>query len=377
MEKKKDSPRIAIIIGTRAELIKTFPLMLELQKKKIPYYFINTGQNDTGIESICDLFGVRRPDVVLSKPPKKDSKFKGVGLRGVLWNLGIIKNIRKELKRLGDLEYVVYHGDTMTTTSAALASSRLLNPFKKFKNVHLEAGLRSWNNWEPFPEEISRRIAGRFSDILLAVSPQSKKNLERDGRKSIVLTGNTIIDAAHIAYEISKKRNTEPLSKKPFALVSIHRYENIKSKRRLGKIVEILKTIDVPAYFTMHGNTKRRLEEFGLMGSLKENENIKILPPMDYPNYIMQIAKCSLIVCDGGSLQEESLIFRKPCVILRKSTERQEGLDSNFQFLSNLDVEKSKEMIRLYLHPTFKPKKFDNPYGKKGLTKRIVREVFG
>ena len=102
------------------------------------------------------------------------------------------------------------------------------------------------------------------------------------------------------------------------------------------------------------------------------NKNIKILPSVDYPSFIAQMEKCSLIVCDGGSMQEESLIFGKPCIVLRMNTERREGLNTNFQYLSKLDVEKTKEKIKEYLDPKFKIKKYKNPYVELGVSKQIV-----
>ncbi len=368
-----EKPKIAIIIGTRAELIKTFPVMLELQKEKIQYYFIHTGQNDSGIDSICDLFGVKYPDVTLSSEPKKSSKFKGIGLKGILWNLDIVRKIKKELKSLKELKYVIYHGDTMTTASAAIASSRLLNPLKKYKNIHLEAGLRSENLFEPLPEEISRIIADYFSNILLAVSKRSKNNLKKyNNTKKINLVGNTIIDSADIAYKIAIKRKIKILSDKKFALISIHRHENIKNRERLEKIIEILSSLKILSYFPLHDNTKKQLEKFNLYNKLREYKNIKIIEPLDYVNFIYQISKCQMIICDGGSLQEESLIFKKPCIILRKATERQEGLETNFQFLSKLEVEKTKEKVNEFLSPKFKIRDFKNPYGNVGVSKKIV-----
>jgi UDP-N-acetylglucosamine 2-epimerase (non-hydrolysing) len=365
---------IAIVIGTRAELIKTFPLMLELQKEKIPYYFIHTGQNDSGINSICEKFGVNYPNITLSEEPNKKSKFKGIRLHGILWNLDIVKKIKKELKKLKNLKFVLYHGDTMTTTSASIASSKLLNPLKKYKNVHLEAGLRSEMLLEPFPEEISRRIAGKFSDILLAVSDRSEKNLKKyKNKKKIIKVGNTIIDSVDQAYKISLKERIKPLSKGKFALISIHRHENINNKKRLSKIVKILLSLEIPSYFTLHDNTKRQLIKFGLFEKLKENKNIKIIGQLDYINFIYQLKNCSLIICDGGSLQEESLIFKKPCIILRNATERQEGLETNFQYLSNLDVEKTKEKIKEYTNKDFKMHDFKNPYGEIGISKKIIK----
>jgi UDP-N-acetylglucosamine 2-epimerase (non-hydrolysing) len=110
----------------------------------------------------------------------------------------------------------------------------------------------------------------------------------------------------------------------------------------------------------------------GLYDKLESNKNIKIINPLDYPSFIYQLKNCSLVICDGGSMQEESLLFAKPCIILRKATERQEGLESNFQFLSKLDVEKTKNKIREFLSNKFKAKPIKNPYGKQGLSKRIL-----
>ena len=181
-------------------------------------------------------------------------------------------------------------------------------------------------------------------------------------KKKIFVVGNTIIDSANFALNLSKNYKIKPLSKKKFALVSIHRHENIKNEERLKRLVKILLTLEIPTYFTMHDNTKKQLIESGLYEKLEKNKNIKIIETLDYPSFIYQIKNCSLILCDGGSMQEESLIFEKPCIILRKATERQEGLQTNFQFLSDLNVEKTKEKIKEYLSPDFKIRKFKNPY---------------
>jgi len=367
--------RIAIVIGTRAELIKTFPIMLELEERKIPYYFIHTGQHS--LKNLCEKFKVKRPNVILTKAPKEGTKFwSKVNKKSLFWNIENIFRVRRELKKLKNLKYVIYHGDTMTTASSSIGSSKLLNPFKKYKSVHLEAGLRSGNLYEPFPEEIDRVIAGFFSDLLLAVSSRSERNLRRySHRKKILKVGNSVIDSIHKAYNMAKENKIKPFSKKKFALIVIHRHENIHNKERMQKIVEILSSVEISSFFAMHDNTRKQLEEFGLMNKLKRNENIKIISTQDYVNFIYQIKHASLIICDGGSLQEESLFFHTPCVLLRKTTERQEGLSSNFQYLGKLDVKKTKEKIKEYLSPNFRIQKFKNPYGERGVTKKIVDEL--
>ncbi len=363
MEKKK----IAFVLGTRAELIKTAPVMIELRNNKTGYYFIHTGQHN--LRELCDVFGLSGPDIVLSKTPNKSSKFNANIFKAVFWNISLVFKLRNLLKGLKETRYVIYHGDTMTTASAAISSSKLLNPWKKYKNVHLEAGLRSGNIFEPFPEEISRIIADKFSDILLTVSRKSTKNVS-NYKKRIINTGNTIVDSIDLAERKSGKLKS--LSKGKFALISIHRHENIKNRRRLSRIIEILESLEIPSYFAMHDNTKNQIVKFGFYDRLKRNKNIHIIKPLDYFAFIHQMKKCSLLICDGGSIQEESLIFMKPCIILRDYTERPEGLESNFQFLSRLNVEMTKKKIREYLAADFKPVEIKNPYGEKGLSKKIV-----
>jgi UDP-N-acetylglucosamine 2-epimerase (non-hydrolysing) len=365
-----ENTKIAFIIGTRAELIKTFPVMHELKKRNISYLFIHTGQH--GLGDLCKILEVRHPDVVLTEEPKTSSKFNAKQGKAIIWNLKLIRSIKRELKKHKYLDYVIYHGDTMTTASAAIATSGLLNINKSYKNVHLEAGLRSWKNKEPFPEEIARQIAGKFSDILFAPSNQAAVNLKKYKKKEIYTIGNTILDAVDFALEIAAKRETQVINKSNFALITVHRHENLKNRDRMAKIVEILTSIDIPAYFAMHDNTRKKLEEFNLLNKLEDAPNIHIIKPLDYPDFIYQLSKCSLIVCDGGSMQEESLIFKKPCIVLRHATERQEGLETNFQYLSKLDIQKTKEKIREYLSKDFKIKDFTNPYGEKGVSKKIV-----
>jgi len=369
---KNKEIKFAFILGCRAEYIKVFPVMLELQKRNEDYYFIHTGQHSLG--NLCEIFGTKRPDVILSPEPDKSSKFNAKEAKAIKWALGMIFKVKRELKKLPNLKYVLYHGDTMSTGISAVASSRLFNWFKKYKNVHLEAGLRSFNIKEPFPEEIIRRIVTKFSDVLIAPSELAELNLKKYKRKKIFKLGNTILDSVDVASKIAQKRDLIPFSER-FALITVHRHENIKSKERLSKIVQIINSISIPIYFSLHDNTKAKLIEFEIYDKLKENPNIHFFKNMDYVSFIYQMSKCSLIVCDGGSMQEESLIFGKPCIVLRMATERQEGLKTNFQFLSKLDVAKTKEKIKEYLNPEFKIKDFKNPYGKIGVSEKVVGEL--
>jgi len=364
---------IAIVIGTKAELIKCMPIMLELQKRKQDYWFIHTGQHPLG--QACKEFGIKQPDFVLSKEPKKTTKFwSKINRISFFWCLLMVFKIRKIINKLKP-KYVIYHGDTMSTSCAAIASSKILNLGKKWINVHLEAGLRSGSLFEPFPEEISRQISDRFSDLLLAVSNRSEKNLKRERKRFIFgrikKIGNTIIDSATIIYNKARKKKEFKKSKSEYVLINIHRHENLKEKR-LKEIVEILKAIKIKGIWPLHDNTAYYLKKYNLMKEVKKMKNIKITPLTNYFHFIFLLANCKYLITDGGSIQEESLIFKKPCILLRKKTERQEGFNTGINFLTKLEVQKTQKIIRMIEANKIKVKKFKNPYGKPGVSKKIV-----
>jgi UDP-N-acetylglucosamine 2-epimerase (non-hydrolysing) len=286
----------------------------------------------------------------------------------------MIPKIRRLLRGLRP-RYVIYHGDTMSTAAAAIASSKLLNSKKTWKNIHLEAGLRSGSLFEPFPEEISRQISDRFSDILLAVSDLTEKNLHKyKNKKRIIKIGNTIIDSALISYNKAKRMK----QKKPggkYALINIHRHENINNKQRLKKIISILKSVKIKAIWPIHANTAKSIERFGLVGEVKDMKNLQLMSLTNYDDFIFFLSNCKYLITDGGSIQEESLVFKKPCILLRKKTERQEGLATGINFLTRLNVNRTKEIIDKIENNNLKVKKFKNPYGEKGVSKKIVEEL--
>jgi len=364
---------IAIVLGTKAELIKCMPIMLELQRQKKNYWFIHTGQHP--LTKACEEFGIKKPDFILSKEPdlKKGTKFHAkLSFGAFAWAWNTMFEIRKLLRKLKP-KYVVFHGDTMNTAMAVGASAWVLSPFKKWKTVHLEAGLRSGSLFEPLPEEFTRRVVDKFSDILLAVSNRSKKNLEKEislAKGKIINVGNTGVDSSILAYNKAKKKYKK--LKYDYALINIHRFENLRSAKRMKKIVEIIKKIKIKAIWPIHEPTKKALEKYGLMKDLQKMKNLKIVPLEGYFKFIFSLANCRYLLTDGGSIQEESLVFKKPCLILRKNTERQEALSTGINFLTKLNVNYSTEMIKKIEGNSIKVKRLKNPYGERGLSKKIA-----
>lgn len=361
---------IAIVIGTKAELIKCMPLMLELQKQKKSYWFIHTGQHS--LEKATEEFGVKRPDFILSKEPERSTKFwSKINRNSLIWFFGTILRIKRAIKIIRP-KYVIYHGDTMSTAAASIASSKMLNPGKRWENVHLEAGLRSGSIFEPFPEEISRKISDNFSDILLAVSDLTEDNLRREKLKGKILRiGNTIVDSAAIIYQKARKEHKRAGYR--YALINIHRHENLKSKDRMERIIDILRAVKINAMWPIHANTAHFIESYGMVGEVKNLKNIEIMPLKSYEEFIFLLANCDYLITDGGSIQEESLVFKKPCVILRKRTERQEGLKTGINFLTKLDSSYSNRVIKDIEDKKMKTEKFVNPYGEVGVSSKIVK----
>ena len=365
---------IVIIIGTKAELIKTASLMLELEKQNKKYIFVNTGQHN--LTKDCKDFGIRVPDIILSEEPKKGTKFlSNINKFSILWSFSMILKIRKLLRRIKNVSFVLVHSDTMSTVVAAIAASSLLNPGRKWKIVHLESGLRSGSLREPFPEEIARKIGDKFSDILIAVSKEAENNLKKErAHGRILLLGNIAIDSTLATFERAKKEHKKITGS--YALVNVHRHENLRSRKRMTKIVSIVSKIPIKTYWPLHDGTIYYLKKYGLLNILKDNKNIVLSGLVSYSKFTNMLVHSKILLVDGGSIQEESLIFKKPCLLLRMKTERQEGFKTGINFLTELNMEKTKKIIDYILDKNFKIPDIENPYGGKGASKKVADILF-
>lgn len=354
---------IAIVLGTKAELIKTAPLMREFDKRSVEYIFIHTGHHD--LSQMCEEFKIRKPDITLFKPPKTSSRFFLKTRRALTWGLSLGYKLLRTLKNIKNLELVLVHGDTITTGTAAVTSS-----FGRWKIGHLEAGLRSYDWFEPFPEEFIRQVVDRFSHYLFAVSRRAVKNLKEENISGrVFLTGNTIVDSIHLSLKMGKRSK-----RKNHVVVNVHRNENLQSKSRMKRIVEIIKFISLEIYWPIHDNTKYALKRYGLWEEVRNLSNIEFSSLISYFDFLQELKASRFILTDGGSIQEESLALRKPCVILRRKTERIEGLSTGINFLTRLNVEYTKKTIEM-LEERFKIPKFKNPYGEPGVSKKIRKII--
>lgn len=329
---------ITFVIGTHAELIKTFPIMIELQRLGIDYNFISTGQHELTRSAID--FGVKIPIVL-----DKKNGFKGHTGNAIIWAFTSIFPLKKKLKEV-NATIVLCHGDTMSTMCAVIAAK-----LNKIPCMHIEGGLRSYNIKEPFPEEIIRRIVDKLCDIAFVPSMDCAKNLKKN--KSVV-TGNTVYDSLQSLY----KPDRCVVSTKKYAIATIHRHENIKSKERMTNIVNILSQCPIEVKVFLHGNTKEKLQEYGLLQTLSQHTRIQ--NTIDYRHFLQVMSKSSLVYTDGGSMSEECVFFNIPCIILRMTTERKELLLRSDQFLTELNVDNTKIKVNEFLENKFK--NMFNPY---------------
>lgn len=327
--------KIFFVIGTRAEAIKILPVCRALEQQQVDYRVISTGQHDLQefeFQNFREIIPARGKSgtfnrIIDALPFLTKAMFK------------ILPLIRGQI--------VVVHGDTMTTAAGAITGK-----VGGAIVCHLESGLRTGDIFNPFPEEISRIIADACSQVHFAPTPRAEKITG----KQTYLVGNTVIDS--IALRKLKRVD------KGFILVSVHRQENIRSRGVMQKIVEkiIEEAQKRKVIWIMSQNTGKKLREYGLYEKVSQNCEVRDLLP--YEKFVKLLAKCKGVLSDSGGLAEECSYLRKPLVILREKTERQESVEQGYAQLGfEFDLEK---FIR-----EFKPKK-KNIYGDGTAGKKVA-----
>lgn len=304
------------IVGTRAQLIKVAPVIKEFEKSKLPVTFLLTGQHNDTMDDLIQEFGIISPAISLMKNKEHSSI-----LALLLWIPNIFILLIMYLKKQRK-SYIFVHGDTLTTLLSTL-SARI----SQHKVVHLESGLTSKNIFNPFPEELIRRIVFRFTDIACCPSAIDIENMNKYNHIKILDTkGNTILDSIqHLKIGENIIRNDESL------LVSLHRFQNIYSKERLNDIKNMLINLnkEYTIYFVLHPATLKKLRSYGLLEELKKADNIKLMPRMTYKNFLNLALSTNCVITDGGSNQEELAFFGHPTIIIRETTERSDGIGKN------------------------------------------------
>lgn len=356
--------RIMLVFGTRPEAIKMCPLVNELKKRKtLKTIVCVTGQHRQMLDQVLKIFSVE-PDYDLSIMKERQTLF------DVTTNiLNKIKEVLEEAKP----DVVLVHGDTSTTFATALACFYLQIPVG-----HVEAGLRTYNIYSPYPEEFNRQAVGILATYNFAPTEISKKNLLKEGKnkESIYVTGNTAIDALKTTV---RKDYTHPelewAKDSRLIMITAHRRENLgKPMQHMFRAIRRVcdEHPDVKAIYPIHMNPVVRETADQILGG---DDRIHIIEPLDVVDFHNFLSRSYLILTDSGGIQEEAPSLGKPVLVMRDTTERPEGIAAGTLNLVGTDEEKIYNNFKLLLDDENEYQRMSqavNPYGDGFACKRIA-----
>lgn len=354
--------KILLCFGTRPEGIKMASLYHEL--KTSPFFDVKvavTAQHREMLDQVLSFFEIV-PDYDLDIMKKNQSLNELIGR--IFTKIDVVLDDYKP-------DIVLVHGDTSTSTAVAMAAFH-----KGIKIGHIEAGLRTFNKYSPFPEEMNRQITGRIADFHFAPTEEAKNNLRKEGvqKEAIVITGNTVIDSllwtvnkintGYATFQIDHLKSLINFSKKVL-LVTGHRRENFGDGfvNICKALVEISSKSDVEIVYPVHLNPNVRKP---VMDILSGYSNIHLIEPLDYPTFVWMMMNSYIIITDSGGVQEEAPSLGKPVLVMRETTERPEAVLAGTVILVGTDknkiVEHTLQLVNdadLYLNMS----KAHNPYG--------------
>ena len=379
---------IMLVFGTRPEAIKMCPLVKEFQKRTNEFKTIVcvTGQHREMLDQVLKIFDVK-PDIDLNIM-KQGQDLTDVTVR----ILNGMRNVFKECKP----DVVLVHGDTTTSTAAALAAF-----YAQIPVGHVEAGLRTHNIYSPWPEEMNRQITGRIATYNFSPTPLSEKNLQEEkAHGNIYVTGNTVIDALHMV--VDKLKNDTTLAEeqnkvlleagydvtrlangKKLVLITGHRRENfgdgfIRMVTAMKDLSE--KYTDVDFVYPMHLNPNVRKPIHEVFGEDLTRPNFFFIEPLQYLEFVHLISKASIVLTDSGGIQEEAPGLGKPVLVMRDTTERPEALASGTVHLVGTDYDKIVNEVSTLLDDAAAYEamsKAVNPYGDGQACRRIADTLAG
>ena len=365
---KKKKSRIALIFGTRPEIIKLSPLIRLFESQKQPYFMVHSGQHYT-----YEMDRLLFKELELPLPQYRlDLRSRGPAFQSEHTGrmmAGIEKILVKESPC-----WVLVQGDTNTVLAGALAVSKLATAGYEMKLGHVEAGLRSYDR--RMPEEINRVITDHVSDALFCPTPEAARIATREQipAKKIFMTGNTIVDAVKQNLLIAKKKSralkTLGLKPRGYFLMTLHRQENVDDKKRLASILygvgKVSQDLKKEIIFPIHPRTRKRLESFGL----SVPAGVRMVPPAGFLDFLLLESQAELLLTDSGGLQEEGRVLGVPCVTLRDNTERPETVVCGSNRLAGADPHK---IVKTALFMARRRRNWKNVLGDGRAAQKITR----
>lgn len=364
--------KVMTVFGTRPEAIKMAPVVLELQKhpQDIEPIVTVTAQHRDMLDQVLNLFKIK-PDHDLNIMAKGQTLF-DITSRAMNGLDEVIKAEKPDI--------ILVHGDTTTTFAGALAAY-----YNETAVGHVEAGLRTYNKYSPFPEEMNRKLTGSIADLHFAPTKTSSDNLKKEAiaEDSIFITGNTVIDALHktvkedFSFEDDALANIDYKHKR-IVLVTTHRRENLGEPMR--HVYRALKDIveefpDVEIVFPVHKNPKVREVVREELGNVP---GVHLIDPLDYEPFANLMDRSTLVLTDSGGIQEEAPALGKPVLVLRDTTERPEAVEAGTVKLIGTDEKKVYEETKLLLTDEAEYHRMANtcnPYGDGKASERVVQAI--
>jgi len=359
--------KVAVVFGTRPEAIKMAPIIKELERRELRHLTIVTAQHREMLDQKLEVFGID-PEYDLNIMQKDQDLF--------YVTTSVLNDIKPVLAKEKP-DVVLVQGDTTTTFATSLAAFYLRIPVG-----HVEAGLRTWNKMNPYPEELNRQLTSRLTEFHFAPTEWAKNNLVREGVavESVYVTGNTVIDALLMIVDANYQFKEPPLdridfSKRRVLLLTSHRRENFGEPMRnvftaCRHLVE--QNTDVELIYPVHPNPNVQKTAIEVLAS---TPRIHLIEPMEYRPFVQLMNKCYLILTDSGGIQEEAPSLGKPVLVLRKTTERPEAIEAGTAKLVGTDRARIISETQKLLSDKGAYKGMAtrvNPYGDGHAAKRIV-----
>ena len=356
--------KVMVVFGTRPEAIKMCPLVKELKSRdSLDTIVCVTGQHREMLDQVLEAFDVV-PDYDLSIMKSQQTLFDVT--------INILDRMKKVLERV-DPDVVLVHGDTSTTFVTALACFYMQVPV-----AHIEAGLRTYDIFSPYPEEFNRQAVGIVSQYNFSPTELSKNNLLKEGKdpSTIYVTGNTVIDALKTTVQDDyTHEHLEWAADSRLIMITAHRRENLGEPMRnmfraIKRIID--ENPDVKAIYPIHMNPLVREAADEILGDC---DRIRIIEPLEVLDFHNFMARSYLIVTDSGGIQEEAPSLGKPVLVMRDTTERPEGIEAGTLKLVGTDEKVIYDTFKLLLEDQEEydmMSKANNPYGDGFASKRIV-----
>ena len=352
--------RCMVVVGTRPEIVKMAPIIRAFEEEGLPFLFVHCGQHYD--------YNMSQQFIEELELPPPDYGFK-VKVYSPGLQTGRILAIVERVARKAKPEIALVEGDTNGVLASALAAVKL--------NVsvgHVEAGLRSFDL--RMPEEHNRRLVDHLSKYLFAPTEIARRNLERESVwGNIYITGNTVIDAViqHMPLAEKKSDIMDKIRFRRFALVTAHRAENVDDPIVLRNFVEAFAEAPIPVVYPIHPRSKKRLSQQKMWRKFSIAENVQLLPPLGYFDFLVLMKNCEMIITDSGGIQEEATAppVRKPVLVIRLSTERPEAVEAGFAKVIGVE----KHNILNVMEKTLNEKRElpnISPYGDGTAAKKIV-----